>query len=182
MDRKIQGYIVFAFYVACVPLANWLIGHFGSFCLPDGPCMIPVWPGLAAPSGVLAIGAALVLRDLVQRRLGLSFSLVAIVIGAVISWFISPPFLVLASVAAFVFSETADALVFTPLQKQGLLVAVAVSALAGILVDSVLFLTLAFHSLDFLSGQIIGKLWAVLAAMPIIQLIRRSDAKAGLAT
>ena len=78
MDRKIQGYIVFAFYVACVPLANWLIGHFGSFCLPDGPCMIPVWPGLAAPSGVLAIGAALVLRDLVQRRLGLSFSLVAL--------------------------------------------------------------------------------------------------------
>ena len=182
MDRKLQGYIFFALYVACIPLANWLIGHLGTFCVPDGPCMIPVWPGIAAPSGVLAIGAALVLRDLVQRRLGLAFSLVAIAIGAVIAWFIAPPSLVIASVAAFVFSETADALVFTPLQKRGLLVAVAVSALAGILVDSVLFLQLAFHSLDFLSGQIIGKLWTVLVSLPIIQLIRRADARAGLAS
>lgn len=182
MDNKIQGYIFFAFYIACIPLANWLIGHWGTFCVPDGPCMIPVWPGISAPSGVLAIGAALVLRDLVQRRLGLTLSLIAIAVGAVISWVISPPALVLASVAAFVFSETADALVFTPLQKRGLLIAVAVSALAGIVVDSVLFLSLAFHSLDFLSGQIIGKLWAVLASLPIIQLIRRADAKEGLAT
>jgi len=181
MDRKTQGYIFFALYIACIPLANWLIGHFGTFCVPDGPCMIPVWWGIAAPSGVLAVGAALVLRDLVQRRLGLSFSLAAIVIGAAISWLISPPFLVLASVVAFVFSETADALVFTPLQKRGLLVAVCVSALAGILVDSVLFLHFAFHSQEFLSGQIIGKLWAVLASLPVIQWLRRSDAKAGLA-
>ena len=182
MDRKTQGYIFFTLYIACIPLANYLIGHVGAFCVPDGPCMIPVWPGIAAPSGVLAIGAALVLRDLVQRRLGLAFSLAAIVIGAVISWFISPPFLVLASVLAFVFSETADALVFTPLQKRGLLVAVAVSAAAGILVDSVLFLHFAFHSQEFLAGQIIGKLWAVLASMPIIQLIRRADARAGIAS
>jgi len=59
--------------------------------------------------------------------------------------------------------------------------AVAVSALAGILVDSVLFLQLAFHSLDFLSGQIIGKLWAVLVSLPIIALIRRADAAKALA-
>src|SRR5665213_207247 len=180
MDKKLQGYVCFAFYIACIPLANWLIGHVGTFCVPDGPCMIPVWPGIAAPSGVLAIGAALVLRDLVQRRLGLSFSLAAIVIGALVSWAISPTALVVASVAAFVFSETADALVFTPLQKRGLLLAVAVSALAGILVDIVLLLQLAFHSLDFLAGQIIGKVWAVLAAMPIIQFIRWSDAEKAL--
>jgi queuosine precursor transporter len=181
MHKKLQGYVCFAFYIACIPLANWLIGHVGTFCVPDGPCMIPVWPGIAAPSGVLAIGAALVLRDLVQRRLGVAFSLAAIVIGALISWAVSPTALVVASVLAFVFSETADALVFTPLQKRGLLLAVAVSALAGILVDSVLFLQLAFHSLDFLSGQIIGKVWAVLAAMPIIQFIRWTDAKNALA-
>ena len=181
MNKKFQGYICFALYIACIPLANWMIEHVGTFCVPDGPCMIPVWWGITAPSGVLAIGAALVLRDLVQRRLGLGFSLGAIAIGAVISWAISPPFLELASVAAFVFSETADALVFTPLQKRGLLVAIVVSSFAGILVDSVLFLSLAFHSLDFLTGQIIGKLWAVLVAVPIIQLIRCMDTKNGLA-
>ena len=181
MSKNFQGYICFALYIACIPLANWLIGHVGTFCVPEGPCMIPVWPGIAAPSGVLAIGAALVLRDLVQRRLGLGFSLGSIVIGAAISWAISPAALVVASVAAFVFSETVDALVFTPLQKRGLLIAVAVSALAGILVDSVLFLQLAFHSLDFLSGQIIGKLWAVLVSLPIIAFIRRADAAKALA-
>lgn len=180
MNYKLQGYAFFALYMCCIPLANWLIGHWGTFCVPDGPCMIPVWPGIAAPSGVLAIGAALVLRDLVQRRLGLAFSLAAIAIGAMISWAISPSTIVLASVAAFVFSETADALVFTPLQKRGLVIAVAVSALAGIVVDSVLFLTLAFHSLDFLTGQIIGKLWAVLVSLPIVHLFRRADAMVGV--
>ncbi|MDE2385714.1 MAG: VUT family protein [Alphaproteobacteria bacterium] len=177
---KIQGLVFLALYVACVPLANWMVGHVGTFCVPDGPCMVPVWLGLAAPSGVIAIGFALVLRDLVQRRLGLSWSLGAIALGAVISWAISPAALVLASVAAFAFSELADALVFTPLQKRGLVLAVLVSSLAGIVVDSVLFLSLAFHSLDFLGGQIVGKLWAVLVALPLIHLLRQWDQRRGL--
>ena len=176
---KAEGWIYFVLYIACVPLANWMLGHVGT-CGADGPCVVPVWPGIMAPSGVLAIGAALVLRDLVQRRLGLRFSLIAVALGAVISWFISPPFLVIASVAAFIFSETTDALVFTPLQKKGLITAVIISSLAGIVVDSVLFLSLAFHSLDFLAGQIIGKLWAVVAALPIIWMLRKRDAKLGV--
>ena len=176
---KAEGWIYFVLYIACVPVANWMLGHVGT-CGGDGPCVVPVWPGILAPSGVLAIGAALVLRDLVQRRLGLRFSLVAIAIGAVISWFISPPFLVIASVAAFIFSETTDALVFTPLQKKGLVTAVIVSSLAGIVVDSVLFLSLAFHSLDFLAGQIIGKLWAIVAALPVIWLLRQRETKSGV--
>jgi len=180
MSPKLQGYVCLVLYVACIPLANYMLGHVGTFCVPNGPCMIPVWPGIAAPSGVLAIGAALVLRDLVQRRLGLIYSIGAIALGALISWAISPAALVLASVAAFVFSETTDALVFTPLQKRGLIVAVVISALAGIVVDSVLFLHLAFHSLDYVGGQIIGKMWAVLFALPIIHLIRQADARAGI--
>ena len=49
-----------------------MIGNFGTFCVPDGPCLIPVAPGITAPSGVLMVGAALVLRDLVQDPLALS--------------------------------------------------------------------------------------------------------------
>jgi len=40
---------------------------------------------LMAPSGVLMIGIALVLRDLVQRRLGVAYSASAVVIGAILS-------------------------------------------------------------------------------------------------
>ena len=31
----------------------------GTTCVPDGPCLTPVLPGLMVPSGVLMIGAAL---------------------------------------------------------------------------------------------------------------------------
>ena len=39
--------------------------------------------------------------------------------------------------------------------------------------DSVVFLTLAFGSLAFLPGQIVGKLWAVAIAVPLVRLLRR---------
>lgn len=177
---KIEGYIYLALFCLCIPLANWMIGHVRTFCVPDGPCMIPVWPGLAAPSGVVVIGFALVLRDLVQRRLGLTWSLIAIATGTLISWIISPPHLVLASVVAFLFSELADTLVFTPLQRKGLVLAVLASGLIGIFVDSLLFLTLAFGSLNFLGGQIIGKFWSLLVALPLIHVLRHYDQSHGI--
>ena len=179
-STKIEGVIFLLCYMACIPLANWMIQHVGTFCVPDGPCMVPVLPGVAAPSGVLAIGAALVFRDLVQRRLGLAWSLGAIAVAAALSWLISPPALVIASVAAFIFSETVDTLVFTPLQKRGLVLAVLASGLVSIVVDSVIFLSLAFGSLDFLGGQIIGKMWAILVAVPLIHLLRLRDQRLGL--
>ena len=79
---QIEGYFYLLGYMACIPVANWMIQHVGTFCVSNGPCMLPVAPGLAAPSGVLAVGAALVFRDHVQRRLGLAWSLGAIVVAA----------------------------------------------------------------------------------------------------
>ncbi len=76
--QRREGFLFLIGFAACVPAANWLIGHVGTSCIPDGPCVIPVAPGIAAPSGVLMVGLALVLRDLVQRRLGLAWSLAAI--------------------------------------------------------------------------------------------------------
>ena len=51
----------------------------------------------------------------------------------------------------------------------------------GLLVDSLAFLWLAFGSLDFLAGQVIGKAWMVLAALPILIWLRRRDARMGIA-
>ena len=181
MDRtRFEGLAFLAAFALCIPAANWLIGNAGTFCVPNGPCLIPVAPGIMAPSGVLMIGLALVLRDLVQRRLGVNWALGAIFAGAALSAFLAPPALVLASTAAFLLSELADLSIYTPLQKRGLVLAVAASSVVGLLVDSVIFLWLAFGSLDYLSGQVIGKAWMVLLALPIVALLRRRDARLGL--
>jgi uncharacterized PurR-regulated membrane protein YhhQ (DUF165 family) len=117
-----------------------------------------------APSGVLTIGAALVLRDLVQRELGEWKTIVAILAGAALSAWVAPPALVIASGAAFLLSELADMAVYTPLRQRRLGLAVLASGIVGAAVDSAVFLWLAFGSLTYLQGQIVGKLWASLAA------------------
>ena len=93
--------------------------------------------------------------------------------GAILSAFIAPPSLVAASAIAFLFSEMADFAVYTPLPRRGLVKAVLVSSAVGLVVDSLLFLWLAFHSFDHIAGQIVGKTWGVLAAALLIPLIRR---------
>ncbi len=178
--QKIEGFLFLAGFIACVPAANWMIGNLGTVCPPGEPCLIPVAPGVMAPSGVVMVGLALVLRDLVQRRLGVSFAAIGILVGAAISAFIVPTALVIASATAFLFSEFADLSVFTPLQKRGLVLAVFVSSIVGLVVDSLLFLYLAFGSLDFLAGQILGKAWMVLIALPFVHLIRQRDKALGM--
>ncbi len=177
---RAEGFVFLAAYIACIPIANWLIQHVGTVCPPDGPCLIPVAPGLMAPSGVLMAGLVLVLRDLVQRRLGVTYGLVAIGVGTVLSAALAPAPLVMASAVAFLLSELADFAVYTPLQKRGLVLAVAASSLVGLVADSLLFLWLAFGSLNFLSGQIVGKTVMVLLTLPAIRWLRNRDERLGL--
>ena len=167
------GVVAFLLFLGCVPLANWMIGHVGTVCVPSGPCLVPVAPGLMAPSGVLTVGFALVLRDIVQRFLGRGWGLAAVLVGTALSVLVAGRDLVLASGAAFLLSELADFAVYTPLQRRGLVLAVVASATAGLIVDSVMFLWLAFGSLDFLAGQVVGKAWAVLASLPAVHAARR---------
>ena len=178
--KKFEGGIFLVLFCLTIPAANWMIGHIGTVCVPNGPCLVPVAPGIMAPSGVLMIGAALVLRDLVQRRLGVEFGIGAIVAGALISAGLAPPSLVLASAAAFLLSEFADFAVYTPLARRRLVAAVVASSTAGLIVDSIVFLWLAFGSLEFLLGQIVGKLWMVLLAVPFVAYLRRRDDRLGL--
>ena len=164
--------LLFLAYAACIPAANWMIGNVGTTCIPEGPCVIPVWPGLLAPSGVVMIGLALVLRDLVQFRMGAWWSLGAIGLGTMLSLLVAPASLATASALAFLVSELADFGVYTPLQRRGLVTAVAASSTVGLVVDSALFLWLAFGTLEHLAGQLLGKLWMVAAATAVLALIR----------
>jgi uncharacterized PurR-regulated membrane protein YhhQ (DUF165 family) len=178
--RRNEGFVFLVLFGLTIPAANWMIGHIGTVCVPQGPCLLPVAPGLTAPSGVAMIGVALVLRDLVQRRLGVGVAVGAVVAGAAISALLAPPSLVLASAVAFLLSEFADLAVYTPLARRRLIAAVVASSLVGLVVDSIVFLWLAFGSLEFLLGQIVGKAWMVLLSLPFVHWLRRRDERLGL--
>ena len=60
------------------------------------------------------------------------------------------------------------------------MLAVAASGAVGLVVDSLVFLYLAFGSLDFLAGQVVGKAWMVLVALPLVHLLRRRDERLGI--
>lgn len=135
-------------YVASIVAANATLAMVG---------LIPVGFGLHAPAGVLWAGLALTLRDLVQDRLGRWPVVGAIVVGAGLSSLIAPSFAI-ASGVAFLVSELADFAVYTPLRRRSWLGAIAASNTVGLVVDSALFLWLAFGSLEFLAGLVWAKL------------------------
>src|SRR5258707_10862416 len=94
---------------------------------------------------------------------------------------IAPPQLIFVSTTAFLLSELADFAVYTPLQARGLVLAVLASSIVGLIADSVLFLWLAFGSLEFLAGQIVGKAWMVLLALPFVHWIRSRETASDIA-
>jgi uncharacterized PurR-regulated membrane protein YhhQ (DUF165 family) len=179
-QREQEGVIFLILFSLTIPAANWLIGHVGTTCIPQGPCVVPVAPGLTAPSGVMMVGVALVLRDLVQRRLGAIMSVLAIFFGSALSAIFAPASLVFASATAFLLSEFADLAVYTPLARRRLVLAVLASSSVGLVVDSIVFLWLAFGSLDFLLGQVVGKAWMVLLSIPFVAWLRRRDERLGM--
>ncbi len=135
-QRRREGVLFLVLFALTIPAANWLIGHVGTSCVtPQGPCVVPVAPGLMAPSGVMLVGVALVLRDLVQRRLGAGLSALAILFGSGLSALLAPASLVLASATAFLLSELADLAVYTPLARRRLVAAVVASSFAGLVVE-----------------------------------------------
>jgi uncharacterized PurR-regulated membrane protein YhhQ (DUF165 family) len=179
-QRTREGVLFLVLFALTIPAANWLIGHVGTTCVPQGPCLVPVAPGLMAPSGVTMVGIALVLRDLVQRRLGTAISAFAVLVGSGLSALYAPASLVVASATAFLLSELADLAVYTPLARRRLVAAVIASSCAGLVVDSIVFLWLAFGSLDFLAGQVVGKAWMVLLSIPLVAWLRRRDERLGI--
>lgn len=155
------GVACLAGYVGSIYAANWLLVHVG---------FVTVWPGVSAPAGVYAAGFALTFRDLVQRELGRRVVVAAILVGAALSYTVSVRFAT-ASAIAFLASELADFAVYTPLAERDWLGAILASNTVGLVVDSVLFLTLAFGSLAFLKGQVIGKAEATILAVALLAFL-----------
>lgn len=135
-----------------------MLVHVGWSMEDGGPRVLPVGFGLMAPSGVFMVGASLWLRDVVQDYYGTRWTSMAIAFGIFLTAIIAPPPLAIASTCAFAVSEFCDFAIYTPLRKNSAWIATIVSGLAGSIVDSVIFLLVAFGSLAFVEGQVVGKI------------------------
>lgn len=161
-------------YLLTIVAANWAIHHYG---------IVPVGFGYVAPAGVYFVAAALVLRDLLQWSLGRTAGqaprpwqtgvmLAVIAAGAGLSFLVADPLVAAASAAAFAVSELIDFGLFTCIAPRWAR-AVLVGGLVGAVVDSVIFLQIAFGSLEFLPGQVLGKAYGITLAAVLIAARRR---------
>lgn len=157
------GGLAVAIYAGLIVAANWAIKRYG---------FVPVGFGLVAPAGTYFAGAVFVARDAVQLTLGRWWALVAIAAGAGLS-FVTSPSLALASGTAFAVGELTDWAIFTPLRRRHLVAGYLVGNVWGLLVDTWLFLWLAFSSIAHWQGTALGKFWMTAAALPVVWVLRR---------
>jgi uncharacterized PurR-regulated membrane protein YhhQ (DUF165 family) len=171
MPRRLIGLAALGLFVLLVYIANLALSHW--------PNPVPVGFGLEAPVAVYFVGVSFTVRDVVHHELGRWYVFAGILAGAALSYWLEanaqlggPVSLALASGLAFLVSETADLAVYAPLRRRGWLPAVLASNVVGLVVDSALFLWLAFGSLAFFWGQVVGKSWMTLAAIGALALWR----------
>ena len=172
-DRdKVIGLAFLTAFAATVVGANWAIL---TFTMPDGTPAVPIGFGLSAPASVYFVGLAFTFRDGLRERLGFRGALVAIAVGGLLSYALElrqggDPIarISIASVTAFLVSETSDALVYERLREYSRLLGIVASNTVGVVVDSACFLFLAFGSLEFLQGQVVGKSYMTLFVVVLI--------------
>lgn len=161
---RVSTFVTLAVFVGTVFAANWALATWG---------IIPIGFGLAAPAGVYFAGFALTARDYLRERAGLPVTLAAIGVGAALSWLLEDGGrIALASAIAFGFSELADSAVYEPLRKRGWATAVFASGTVGLVIDSALFLWIAFGSLHAIEGLIVGKLIVTLCTIGLLTVLR----------
>ncbi|MET9120003.1 VUT family protein [Streptomyces sp. NPDC004528] len=160
---KAVGYLATAGYIMTIPAANIALHRYG---------VVSVGFGYKAPAAVFLAGPALVLRDLVQWALGRATAIVALLMAFLLSFAVADHAVALASALAFGFSELADMEVFSRLSPRWVR-AVFIGGVVGIVLDSLIFLSIAFGSLDFLGGQLIGKVYGVILGSALVALRRR---------
>ena len=164
----IRRYTPITAFILAVVAANWLTTEFG---------FVPVGFGLVATAGTYAAGFALVARDFIHDANGLRGVWVSIAIGTALSFLLADPFIAAASGIAFAVSEVADTAVYSPLRRKHWRSAVVGSSLVGAVIDTALFLGIAFGAAAItpsaMAGQLVGKvLWVAIPVALIGGVIR----------
>jgi uncharacterized PurR-regulated membrane protein YhhQ (DUF165 family) len=178
--RLVEGLLFLALYCLTIPVAIYLTANIGFDCGENGPCKVPVAPGFSATSGAFVIGAAFVLRDYVQRRIGIGVSACAVVMGAALGGYLVSPGLAMASTVALLIAGFADLAVYTLLARKRFVSAVVVSSIISATIDSGLVLWLGFQSLELFPGQLLAKVWLILLAVPFTIWLMKRDERIGL--
>lgn len=167
---RVSGWACLAVFVLSIPFANWWLDRHGLWS-HFGPISGPI------PSAVWVVGIAFVVRDVAQLLVGRRWTWSAIAVGTVLSWWLASPTLAVASGAAFLWSESTDALIFTPLADRGttraFLTGVSISGYLASVVDSTIFVRLAFHQFDGWWQLTVVKIFFVMCATPVAWAVRQ---------
>lgn len=154
-----------AAFVVCVLAANWATERWGFVEL--GP-----W---AFTAGTYAAGLSFGIRDALHEAGGRVQVVAAILVGAALSYAVAPA-LAVASAVAFLLSETADLVVYGPLRERRWVAAVVASNAVGALVDTTVFLGIAFGmsalTREAITGQMVGKMLMVIPALLLVRWVR----------
>lgn len=141
-----------ALYIGLIVLVNWLFTVVPPISMGDGE----VWPPVA-----LVVGFIFIARDFAQRVIG-HWVLVAMLIAAILSYFLADPFVAIASVSAFAVSELIDWMVYS-YTKRPFAQRILLSSLLATPVDTIVFLGImgwlsAPSVLAMTAGKMVGAL------------------------
>jgi uncharacterized PurR-regulated membrane protein YhhQ (DUF165 family) len=147
------------FYIVAIVAVNWLF-----VTLPFIPTPLGAWSGAN-----LVVGFVFVLRDLAQRQIGHKVLLATLAAGAM-TYLTVDPAVALASVTAFMVSETSDWLVYS-FTRRSLESRILLSSAISSPLDTVVFLSMmGFLSPASFTLETSSK---ILGALAVWMLLRR---------
>jgi uncharacterized PurR-regulated membrane protein YhhQ (DUF165 family) len=153
-------------YIALIVAVNYAFTQVPPITLADGT----VWPPVS-----LVVGFVFVVRDFAQREIGHRV-LLAMLIGAVLSYFMADSFVAVASAAAFAVSELADWAVYS-FTKRPLSQRILYSSALGAPIDSGVFLAgIGLFSATGVAAMTLSKM---AGAVLVWWIVRRREAAAG---
>lgn len=120
-----------ALYVAAIVLVNWMFTAIAPWATPLGDLYL----------ANIVVGCVFVLRDYAQREIGHRV-LLATAAGGVLTWFMVDPAIAVASITAFILSESADWGVYSLLRRP-LSQRILISSLIAVPLDTLAFQYLA---------------------------------------
>ena len=164
---KLLSFRFTALYVALIVLVNYGFSVVPLVKLPDGT----MWPPMS-----LVVGFIFVVRDFAQREIGHRV-IIAMLIGAALSYVMADPYVAAASAAAFLVSEAADWLIYS-LTKRPFSQRILYSSLLSTPLDSAVFLFGIGHF--SIAGVVTMTISKLAGAFVVWWLIRRRETSGGL--
>ena len=157
-----------ALYVVAIVAVNWMFTAIAPWSTPLGDLYL----------ANIVVGFVFVLRDYAQREIGHSI-LLATALGGVLTWFMVDPAIAVASISAFILSETADWGVYSFLRRP-LSQRILISAMIAVPLDTLAFQYLAgYLTPAAFATEIVSK---ALGVMIVWYILRARDRKLRITT